>query len=179
MPWCKVIMYLLFVNYFKVKEKKTDLCPFPVCECDFSSLLCVIVVFTFNPSALCREAGSDIDNGVPSVTDWSSTSSQMNFSFWYNAGRQIKQCSVSGTLGQSSAINTVTAWVSGGGTQVATAVAAALAGMRRPVGSPTSLPVTVDQSPWADQRHLTPATRGADCFHALTDTTRLGWGHPN
>lgn len=33
------------------------------------------------------------------------------------------------------------------------------------------LAVAVDPSAWADQRHLTPATRGADCIHALGDTT--------
>lgn len=104
---------------------------------------------------------------------------QMNRCISNNRQRQIKQWGDSGTLGQSSAINIISAWASRGGAQVATAAAAVPAGMRRPMGSPTPLAVTVDQSPWADQRHLTPATRGADCFHALTDTTRLGWRHPN
>lgn len=96
-----------------------------------------------------------------------------------NTQRQIKQWSDSSTLGQSSAINIFPAWMSRGGAQVATVVAAVLAGMRRPVGSPTPLTVTVDQSPWADQRHLTPAMRGADCFYALADTIWLGWRHSN
>ena len=80
----------------------------------------------------------------------------------------MKQWSDSSALGQSSIINSFPVWATRGGVPVATAVAAVLAGMQTQVGSPKPLTVPVDQSPWADQSHLTPATQGSDCFHALT-----------